>query len=70
MNIHNATEIAYKNGYEQAKKDLISAIELLEKQALAKAQSHALNHSFYSGKYSAYHKVTVLLRNKHKEDHK
>lgn len=27
MNLHNATEIAYKNGYKQAVKDLIEEFE-------------------------------------------
>ena len=43
MNIHDATEIAYKNGYEQGKKDMRDSIKdfLAENFAYCKVCTHS-----------------------------
>lgn len=69
MKTYEATEQAYKNGYEAGQKDLldkmsvvIAQIETLKNEAFEKSKTIASAYSAnQSGKYSAYHKAATLI---------
>ena len=65
MNVHNATEVAYRNGYEKGKTD--AAREIIEEIAPRCAGKVCYNLDFTMGYLTAMNKVLAeLAKIKHK----